>query len=218
MRAPRLLTLLGVALALPTLGVAQPIPDHLACYKVKDRGPRGRSTLTVTNAGGAQSCSVKLPAQLGCLESVKSNVAPAPPGSGPQPGAAGNFLCYHLKCSKPFPPDVEMTDQLGGQRIVRVRGAQFLCVPATQGVAVTPTPTSSTSTTLPGPCDFDSNDRVCRGSCSNGGRCSAVAAGGACECRTESCGDASAPECNGFCERDEACIFTVTGCSCATIP
>jgi hypothetical protein len=208
--------MVGIAIALPTLALAQPTPDHLACYKVKDRAGRGRFTLTVTNGGVTQACSVKLPAQLGCIESVKADVVPAPPGGGPQSAAAGNFLCYHLKCPKPFPPDVEMTDQLGGQRVVRFRGAQLLCAPATRGTGIFPT--STTSTTLPGPCDFDSDSRTCRGSCSNGGRCSAVVAGGACECRTTSCGDASAPECNGFCERGEACIFTVTDCSCASIP
>jgi len=84
------------------------------------------------------------------------------------------------------------------------------------GIDVCPRPTT---TTIPaGPCDFDSSSRRCTGRCGNGGHCSAVASGGACECRKTSCGDADAPECNGFCARDEACLFTLTGCSCVGIP
>jgi hypothetical protein len=209
--------MVAVALALPVLASAQPTPDHLACYRAKDAARKGQFSLTVTNAGATQTCTAKLPARLACVESAKSNVVPQPPGGGPTVGAAGNFLCYQLKCPKPFPPDFQMTDQLGGQRVVKFRGAQMLCVPATRGPE-TFTSSTTTSTTVPGPCDFNSNTRKCEGTCGNGGTCSAVASGGACECRTTACGDASAPECDGFCKPDEACIFDLTGCSCQSIP
>src|SRR5207253_11433953 len=91
------------------------------------------------------------------------------------------------------------------------------CAPATRGPATIVS--STTTTTVPsGPCDFNSSDRKCEGTCGDGGHCSAVAAGGACECRTTPCGDADAPSCDGFCTPDEACVFTVTDCSCVSIP
>ena len=88
------------------------------------------------------------------------------------------------------------------------------------GLAACPGGVSPTTTTTlaSGPCDFNTSARRCEGTCADGGHCSAVASGGACECRTTACGDASQPECNGFCNPDEACIFLVTGCSCTSIP
>jgi hypothetical protein len=208
------------ALALAVPAFAQPTSDHLACYKVKDRGSKGRFTMVVTNAGVTQSCTAKLPARMACIESVKSDVVPAPPGGGPSPTGAGNFLCYTVKCPRPSPPDFEMEDQFG-RRGIDFRKAQVLCAPATRG-APTVLPPTTTTTTLPGqtgPCDFNESARRCEGTCGNGGHCSATADSGACECRTTACGDADSPACNGFCaDPDEACVFAFTDCSCVRIP
>ena len=206
---------LAGALTLATCAFAQPAPDHLACYLVKDPAPKGRSTLTLTNAGVTQSCTLGSRAQLGCVETQTSDVVPAPPGGGPAPGNAGDFLCYKLFCPKPFPPAAEMTDQFKGMRVVSFKAAQFLCAPATRGAVVS---TTTTRTLAPGPCDFNSDTRRCEGTCGNGGHCSAVTSGGACACLTTACGDASAPQCNGFCGPGQSCTFDITGCSCFDIP
>jgi len=206
--------LAAVALASPALAQTG---DHVACYKVKDRAKHGAFTLTVTNAGVTQSCRVTVPARLGCLTTQVSSVVPTPPGDGPSLGPTADLLCYPLICPRPFPPAVQMTDELGGQRVVNFRHSQLLCAPATRSPATIVS--STTTTTVPaGPCDFDSSDRTCKGTCGGGGHCSAVASGGACECRTTACGDASSPSCDGFCAPNEACIFTVTSCSCVSIP
>ena len=208
---------LGVgAMMLATSTFAQPASDHLACYLVKDPMRKGTSTVTITNAGVTQSCTIASRAQLGCLETQASNVVPAPPGAGPEPGNVGDFLCHRLVCPKPFPPAAEMTDQFGGRRVVRFRAAQFLCAPATRGTE--PIGSTTTTTLAPGPCEFNSDSRRCEGTCGNGGHCSAVTSGGACECRTTACGDASAPECDGFCDHGQSCTFDITGCSCFNIP
>jgi len=205
------------AIALTAPAFAQPASDHLACYKVKDPARKGRSTLTLTNAGVTQSCSIGSRAQLGCIETQTSNIVPTPPGGGPTPGNVGNFLCYKLFCPKPFPPAAQMTDRFSGMRVVSFRAAQFLCAPATRGAEVTVTTT--TSTRVPGACDFNSNTRRCEGTCTGGGTCSAVTSSGACECRSTACGDASSPECNGFCtDPGQSCTFDFTGCSCISIP
>jgi hypothetical protein len=205
-----------LTVALATVAFAQPASDHLACYGVKDPVRKGPTTLTVTNAGVTQSCRIGSRAQIACLETGTSNIVPAPRGGGPTPGNVGNLLCYKLFCPKPFPA-TEMTDDFGGTRVLSLRAGQFLCAPAIRGSQTTGS--TSTSTTLaPGPCDFDSDSRRCVGTCGNGGHCSAVTSGGACECRTTPCGDADAPECNGFCSPGEACTFDLTGCSCFNIP
>ncbi len=213
---PNVVALVGV-MTLATSAFAQPASDHLACYLVKDSARKGKSTMTLTNAGVTQSSTIGGRAQLGCLETQTSDVVPAPPGGGPAPGNVGDFLCYKLLCPKPFPPAAQMTDQFKGMRVVSFKAAQFLCAPATRG-AETIVPTTTTTTLVPGPCDFDSDTRRCEGTCGNGGHCSAVTSGGACECRTTACGDADAPECNGFCDPGKSCTFDVTGCSCFDIP
>jgi hypothetical protein len=195
------LVALAAAMTVATAAFAQPAPDDLACYLVKDPARKGSSTVTLTNAGVTQSCTTGSRAQLACL---------ATPGNG------GDFLCYRLFCPKPFPPAAQMTDQLAGTRVVKLKAATFLCAPATRSAG---TVGSTTTTTLAsGSCDFDSDTRQCVGTCGNGGHCSAVTSGGACECRTTPCGDADAPECNGFCDAGKACTFDITGCSCFDIP
>jgi hypothetical protein len=106
-----------------------------------------------------------------------------------------------------------MTDQFSGMRVVKFKAAQFLCAPATRGAEVGPT---TTTTLAPGPCDFNSNSRRCEGTCGNGGHCSAVTSGGACECRTTACGDASAPECDGFCSAGKSCTFDLRAAAALT--
>jgi hypothetical protein len=207
------------ALALTVPSFAQTM-DHLACYKVRDRA-RGRFTMVVTNAGVTQNCTAKLPARMACIESSVSAVSPTPPGGGPASTDAGNFLCYTVKCARPSPPAVAMADDFGGSRSVDLRKAQIVCTEASRGGTVAgPSPT--TTTTLagqPAQCHFDDSSRSCLGSCGNGGHCSATAGSGACACRTTSCGSADQPQCNGFCsDPNEACVFTVTGCSCIGIP
>jgi hypothetical protein len=44
-------------------------------------------------------CVIKMPAKYLCAQTSKTNVQPTPPGSTDGP-AAGQFLCYKVKCSK----------------------------------------------------------------------------------------------------------------------
>lgn len=56
------------AMTIATSTLAQPASDHLACYLVKDPVHKGTSTVTITDAGVTQSCTVASRAQLGCLK------------------------------------------------------------------------------------------------------------------------------------------------------
>jgi hypothetical protein len=200
--------------ALPFAAFAQS-EDHLACFAVKDSAPKTKYQVTITNATGSQTCVVRTPAKIACVQTAKSQVTPAPPGGGPSGSAAGAFLCYRAKCAKPASTG-NAIDQFG-QRVITFRASRFLCAPANLNA---PPPGSSTTTTLPdgnGQCRFE--DGQCRGGCGGNGLCRAALESGACECRTTSCGDASAPQCNGACANaDEVCVFDLTDCSCANIP
>jgi len=68
MHRATMVTLLVGATMFATRAPAQSASDHLACYVVKDPVRKGRSTLTLTNAGVTQSCTIGSRAQLGCLE------------------------------------------------------------------------------------------------------------------------------------------------------
>jgi hypothetical protein len=207
------------AVALATPAAAQ-TSNHITCFKARDNAPRARYSLTLTSAVGPLACKVKVPAKLACLETAKSNVSPTPPGGGPT-GAVGSFLCYQLKCQRASAAGAEMEDQFG-RRTVNFKGTQLLCAPATRG-SLTRGPgagPSTTTTTLAGgtgQCRFA--DGRCTGQCAGGGRCGTAVSSTSCECRSTACGDSSAPECSGFCvNQGEACIFSVTGCSCVRVP
>src|SRR6266404_9542846 len=104
---PRLAVVLG-ALVLAVPAAAQPTPDHLACFKVKDHAGPATYSFSLTNAAGTQNCIAKLPAKFGCFESAESNVVPTPLAGGPSQAAElGPLLCYQMKCKRPFTPTAE---------------------------------------------------------------------------------------------------------------
>src|SRR5262245_31566285 len=218
-----LLAIVGATPLVVPVFAQQPTLDHVACYKVSDPAGKGKFSATVTNAAVSSTCTVKTPAKFGCFESEATSFSPTPPGTAQPVSAAGTFLCYQAKCPKPFPADTQMADQLGGQRVVRFKRTMLVCDRASHG----PVTFQSTSTTVPGAttttvpgstCSFDSSNHTCAGTCGPGAACSAVASGGDCECRSTPCGNADQPQCNGFCRPNEACIFELTGCKCASIP
>jgi hypothetical protein len=191
--------------------------DHLTCFGVKDSAPRAKYQATLTTGAGSQSCIVKTPAKVACVPTTKSNVTPTPPGGGPSNSATGAFLCYRAKCPKSSVSE-NANDQFGN-RVILVKASRFLCVPADVAPPAPGLPTSTT-TTLPGgpnPCEF--RDGQCRGTCAAGKRCGTAVGSASCECRDVACGDADAPECNGACsDPNEACVFSVTDCSCVRVP
>jgi hypothetical protein len=206
--------LVAALTALPGVALAQPVRDHLTCFRVTDSAPKAKYRASLTTAAGSQSCTVKAPAKLACVETGKSSVTPAPPGGGPTGSAAGSFLCYRAKCSKPSGASSNAQDQFG-QRVISFGGAKLLCAPA---IVAAPTP-GVTTTTVPGTAGCDFKDGTCQGSCGAGMRCGAAVGTGSCECRSVACGDADSPTCDGFCaEAGKACVFTFTGCSCVRIP
>src|SRR5262245_66625958 len=138
-----------VAVLLPAAPRAQ-VPDHLKCYKIKDSATKATYTADLGGLAPEPGCQVKVPGKLLCVETAKTNVSPAPPGV-PDGPAAGQFLCYKVKCPKGVPPVVTLADQFGTHTVTPTK-AQLLCAPA-QGAAPTTTtttaPASTTTTTSP---------------------------------------------------------------------
>lgn len=127
--------------------VAQPVADHLKCYKAKD--PLQKATYTA-DLGGLTTepgCLIKLPAKLTCVPATKENVRPVPPGGGPT-GTPNGFNCYTLKCPRTTPPSVPSEDQFGS-RTVAVSIAKLLCAPFAPPTTSTTTTTTNTTTTVP---------------------------------------------------------------------
>jgi hypothetical protein len=202
------------ALALVVAGdaAAQTI-DGSICYKAKDTTPK--NTYDVTFLG--QTCRIKTPAKMGCLTQTNVAITPAPAASSTL-DPAPTLLCYRARCRPPALRPETLADDFGS-RAVSLRAGRFLCLPAGGVDTITTTttiPGSVTTTTRPeNTCDLD--DGMCGGTCPGPNqRCSF--AEGECKCLNTSCGDADAPSCNGYCDPDEACVFTLTDCSCVDLP
>src|SRR6185503_7867521 len=73
-----------IALAMAAPAAAQPVPDHLECYKIKDPQPKAMYTADV--GVGSQlaqyGCLIKVPAVMACVPATQTNVQPTPPSTG----------------------------------------------------------------------------------------------------------------------------------------
>jgi hypothetical protein len=207
------LAVTAVLAALPAVVHAQAF-DHLTCSKVSDSAQATTYSVIVTSERGSQTCTVRTPAKLGCLETSKGSVTPAPPGGGPAVPRANFFMCYRARCDALGAASSNVEDQFGS-RLVTFRGAQLLCAPATVG-ELAPGSGVTTTTTFPFECRFQNGE--CQGMCSGAGRCVSIPDTLGCECRATPCGAAAGPQCNGFCaDAGDTCVFDVTGCVCSRI-
>ncbi len=171
-------------------GAAQPVPDHLKCYKIKD--PQAKASYTA-NLGGLVAepgCKIKVPATMACVPATKTNVTPTPPGTGGT-GTPNAFGCYKTKCPKATLPAFQLNDQFGS-RSVTPSAPKLLCAPVappTTTTTTTSTTTTSTTTTTPGP------------TCANGGvSCNAFCGTCGMTCGPlgdMSCGNCTGPDCAG---------------------
>jgi len=131
----------------PAAGVIR--PDHLECYKLADSGTAHTYTADLDGRRVEPRCRIVAKAKLLCTQTTKTNISPPPPGA-PAAGAAGQFLCYALKCKK-AKTTVTMTDQFGSRAGVATV-SKMLCAPAevvsTQSTTTTTVP-GTTTTTLP---------------------------------------------------------------------
>jgi hypothetical protein len=182
---------------------AQPIPDHLECFKSKD--PQQKATYTADLAGLAlePGCQVKVPAKLTCVPTAKTNVAPPPPGGG-QTGVPNGFNCYTVKCPKTPLPTVPTADQFG-TRTVTLGPSKLLCAPFAPPTTTTSTTTSTTLAPTCAPAGTIGCGQPCAGSC----RCmgpgtNQFCSGVHCGSFDKACVDISVPA-GAPCSFDSAC-------------
>src|SRR5437879_6073919 len=123
------IVLLAATVALTTAPAAQPTPDHLYCYKVKDWAPIAIYTADLTGLAAEPGCTIKVPGKLLCVDATNTNVNPPPPGGGPSGGNAGKFVCYRIKCPTATFTAVPVVDQFG-MRNVQPSSARMLCAPS----------------------------------------------------------------------------------------
>lgn len=166
--------------------------NDLACFAVKDQAEKGKFEARLGSEMAGVTCKVKMPAVVACVRTTGTTTTPPLTSDA---DASKVVLCYRAKCSPSSIATMKMADAVG-QHTVRMRGGKLLCLPATTTAVI---PTASTTTTLPEAeaCDF--RDGGCRGSCAGTAHCGAVFGSQSCECQTTSCGEASAPQCSGFC-------------------
>jgi hypothetical protein len=136
-------------------------PDHLRCYKVRDSAPRASYSADVSGLVPAETgCTIKVPGLLLCIDVTKANVRPTPPVGG-SALAAGQFLCYKVKCPRAALPAIDWNDQFGARSVTPLM-SRLICAPALP-VATT----STTTTSIPSsPCVTET--APCTGACSTG--------------------------------------------------
>ncbi|HYC56288.1 MAG TPA: hypothetical protein VEL28_15235 [Candidatus Binatia bacterium] len=151
--------------------------DHLQCFKIKDDVDKTKYTATITPGDAAfaeaEGCTIKSPAKLLCVEAVKDDVEPDPPGA-PSGRQAQPYLCYKTKCPAAA-ADVTALDQFGVHGVT-VKKTGFVCAPATIDPTSTTTTLPPTTTTLLEPecvaaSDCPGTDTDCSVRTCTGGEC-----------------------------------------------
>ena len=129
----------ALCLTLTASTVAQPTPDHLKCYKVKDTlNLAGTVDLDTPQFGTDPGCTISK-AKLFCVPATKTvkqaankatKMAITPQDvSGPNPG---DRICYKIKCPTATIPDQQVTDQFGTRTLGKFK-ASMICTPAVKG-------------------------------------------------------------------------------------
>src|SRR5262249_47621098 len=139
---------------------AQPVADHLKCYKVKDAQAKASYTADLGGLVAEPGCVIKVPGNLFCTEATKTNVTPKPPGGADNTGPAGRFLCYKLKCPKATVAAFQWHDQFGDRQLTPST-PKMVCAPEIVATTTTTTPSTTTTTMCP------AGDTFCSGTCVN---------------------------------------------------
>ena len=110
----RQLAALIAAFACAASAAAQPVADHLKCFKVKDPQAKAKYTADLSGLVAESGCTIKVPATMACVAATKENVQPTPPGGGGT-GTPNAFGCYKVKCPKTAVPPLQLNDQFGSR-------------------------------------------------------------------------------------------------------
>ncbi len=114
--------------------------DHLKCYQIKgDLKLKGLVDINTPQFGLDPGCKITK-AKFFCAPATKSNVDvaeskskdPITPLPLSAPPAAGDRICWQVKCPEPLPPTQVVTDQFGTQTLTKFK-TKLLCTPAVKG-------------------------------------------------------------------------------------
>ena len=209
LRSVRLGGLLVLCMTWALPAAAQPVRDHLECYKVKDPQPKARYTADVAGLTAEPGCTIKVPATMVCVPASKTSVQPAPPGGGAT-GTPNAFGCYKVKCPAASLPAFRLNDQFGSRSVTPI-ASRLLCAPSAPlctGAVDCPIGTACNTTT--GQCDpacGDASHSVCHGGCCGGGTCQpgtvATACGNGGDCAL----------CDASNQSGSACVAGHCGCT-----
>ena len=189
------------------VGLAQPVADHLKCYKVRSPEARTKYTADLDGLTPESGCLIKVPAELTCVPTTKTRVSPIPPGGGPS-GVPNGFNCYRVKCPKTKLPVIQNKDQFGARELTPL-SASLLCAPFELPTTSTTTTTSSTTSTTAPTCSAGTLacGRPCGASCNGtcmGPGTAQFCTGIHCGSFDQVCVDTSVPPL-GACSFDSGC-------------
>ena len=173
--AHRILLLMIVGVLMAGRAAAQPVADHVKCYKVKDplrlKGPKPSWLNLEGTDFGADQCRIVGLFRLYCVPSKAAVTQPiqqkfSPPGGPyltftPSPWSGEPLvedkLCYKIACTNTAPappnPSLQVADQFGTRTLSKLK-PYLVCGPAVQGPGIgTPTPsvTGTPPTATPTP-------------------------------------------------------------------
>jgi len=178
----------------PLLAEAQ--SDHLKCYKMKDPlRLSGTVNIDSEQLGYEENCKIRR-ARVFCVPAEKDVVeafdAGDPIGLAKINGQelVDDRICYRIKCPQPFPPDQQLSDQFGTNRVLQNLRPYMVCTPASMVAC---------SDTFP---------PMCNGPCDAGQTCRDV--DGTCQC-VDVCSTGIAPECAGACPEGQRCETVFLG-------
>lgn len=152
---------------------AQPVADHLKCFKVKESQPKTSYTADLSGLVMETGCTIKFPAAMACVPTTKENVQPTPPGGGGT-GTPNAFGCYKIKCPKGSLPPLQLNDQFGSRSVAPIK-SKLLCAPMVSTTSTTVQPTAVTlsvtkngapSAVMMGTVDADTGPVDCGATCS----------------------------------------------------
>ena len=107
---------------------AQPVADHLHCYRVKDPQTKLSYLADLGGLVAEPGCLIRVPAQMACVPAVQTNATPTPPGTGAV-GTPNEVFCYKVKCPRATLPTLAGADEFGS-RTVTPTVTKLVCAPA----------------------------------------------------------------------------------------
>ena len=146
MRTVRSLSMVIAYLAFVAPAAAQPVADHLECFKVTDKSRLAYYTADLNGFVLQAGCKIRVPAALICVPSTKTNVAPTPPGDNVEGAPTDGIACYSVRCPRVPLPGIVIEDQFGTRNATPLV-ARMVCGPLRPTVVPTSTSTTTTSTT-----------------------------------------------------------------------